>query len=34
MKIKLHLKAADGTPITQEIYNTIHKTGSASVAAK
>jgi hypothetical protein len=34
MKIKLHLKAADGTPITQEIYNTIHKTGSASVAAR
>ena len=34
MKIKLHLKAADGTPITEEIYNTIHKIGATSVAAK
>ena len=33
MKIKMSLKAADGTPINQEIYNTIHKVGSAGVAS-
>jgi hypothetical protein len=33
MKIKMSLKAADGTAINQEIYNTIHKPGSASVAS-
>ena len=27
--IKMILKAADGTPINQEIYNTIHKIGSS-----
>jgi hypothetical protein len=29
MKIKFNLKAADGSPVSSEIYNTIHK-----VAAK
>jgi hypothetical protein len=33
MKIKLSLKAADGTAINQEIYNTIHKLGSTGVAS-
>jgi hypothetical protein len=33
MKIKLSLKAADGTAINQEIYNTIHRLGSGTVAA-
>ena len=33
MKIKMSLKAADGTAINQEIYNTIHKLGRASVAS-
>ena len=33
MKIKMSLQAADGTAINQEIYNTIHKTGSKTVAA-
>jgi len=33
MKIKMNLKAVDGTVINQEIYNTIHKVGSASVAS-
>jgi hypothetical protein len=33
MKIRMNLQAADGTPISQEIYNTIHKLGRASVAS-
>ena len=33
MKIKMSLKAADGTAINQEIYNTIHKLGATSVAS-
>jgi hypothetical protein len=33
MKIKLSLKAADGAAIHQEIYNTIHRIGSGTVAA-
>ena len=33
MKIKMNLKAADGTEISQEIYNTVHKLGSRSVAS-
>jgi hypothetical protein len=33
MKIKMSLKAADGTEINPEIYNTIHKLGSKPVAA-
>lgn len=33
MKIKMSLKAADGTAINQEIYNTVHKLGSKSVAS-
>ncbi len=33
MKIKMSLKAADGTEINQEIYNTVHKLGSKSVAS-
>jgi hypothetical protein len=33
MKIKMNLKAADGTAISPEIYNTIHKLGSTTVAA-
>ena len=33
MKIKMSLKAADGTEIKQEIYNTIHKLGARSVAS-
>jgi hypothetical protein len=33
MKIKLSLKAADGAAIHQEIYNTIHRLGSGTVAA-
>ena len=33
MKIKMSLKAADGTVINQEIYNTIHKLGAKSVAS-
>jgi hypothetical protein len=33
MKIKMNLKAADGTAVNQEIYNTIHKLGRASVAS-
>ncbi|HEU0010553.1 MAG TPA: DUF6797 domain-containing protein [Verrucomicrobiae bacterium] len=33
VKIKLNLKAADGTTISQDIYATIHKMGGASVAA-
>jgi len=33
MKIKMNLKAADGTEISQEIYNTIHKLGSTTVAS-
>ncbi|HYV31403.1 MAG TPA: hypothetical protein VEO53_09895, partial [Candidatus Binatia bacterium] len=33
MKIRMSLKAADGTAINQEIYNTIHKLASTSVAA-
>ncbi|MEY2407387.1 MAG: hypothetical protein QOF48_57 [Verrucomicrobiota bacterium] len=34
MKIKLNLKAADGTLVTDEIYNTIHKLGGSSIAAQ
>jgi hypothetical protein len=33
VKVKLNLKAADGTAINQDIYATIHKMGGASVAA-
>jgi hypothetical protein len=33
VKIKLNLKAADGTAISQDVYATIHKMGGASVAA-
>jgi glucose/arabinose dehydrogenase len=33
MKIKMNLKAADGTAINQEIYNTIHKLGSKIIAS-
>jgi len=33
MKIRMSLKAADGTEINQEIYNTIHKLGGQSVAS-
>jgi hypothetical protein len=33
MKIKMNLKAADGTAINQEIYNTIHKLGFKTVAS-
>jgi hypothetical protein len=33
MKIKVNLKAADGTEISQEIYNTVHKLGTRSVAS-
>ncbi len=33
VKVKLNLKAADGTAISQDIYATIHKMGGASVAA-
>ena len=33
VKVKLNLKAADGTAISQDLYATIHKMGSASVAA-
>ncbi len=33
MKVKMSLKAADGTEIKQEIYNTIHKLGARSVAS-
>jgi hypothetical protein len=33
VRIKLNVKAADGAPITTDIYNTIHKTGRASVAS-
>ena len=33
MKIKMSLKAADGTAISQEIFNTIHKPGSKTVAS-
>ena len=33
VRIKLNLKAADGTAISQDIYATIHKLGNASVAA-
>jgi hypothetical protein len=33
MKIKMSLKAADGAAINQEIYNTIHKLGSKTVAS-
>lgn len=29
MKIKMNIKAADGTPITTAINNTIHKVGPA-----
>ncbi len=34
MKIKMSLKAADGTAINQEIYNTIHKLGTKTVASE
>ncbi len=30
MKIKFSFDAADGTPIAQEIYGTIHKLGAAT----
>jgi hypothetical protein len=33
MRIKMALKNADGAPINQEIYNTIHKTGKMSVGS-
>jgi hypothetical protein len=33
MKVKMSLKAADGTAINQEIYNTVHKLGAKSVAS-
>jgi hypothetical protein len=33
MKIKMNLKAADGTAINQEIYNTIHKLGSKFIVS-
>ena len=33
VKVKLNLKAADGTAISQDIYATIHKMGGAGVAA-
>jgi hypothetical protein len=31
MKIKMTLKAADGSPVTQEIYSTIHKVATSSL---
>lgn len=33
MKVKMSLRAADGTEINQEIYNTIHKLGKKSIAS-
>lgn len=33
MKIRMTLKAADGSPVTQDIYNTIHRVAAASLAA-
>jgi hypothetical protein len=33
VRIKLNVKAADGSPITADIYNTIHKTGRTGVAS-
>jgi hypothetical protein len=33
MKIKMTLKAADGSPVNQEIYNTIHKVAALSLSA-
>jgi hypothetical protein len=31
MKIKMTLKAADGSPVTQETYSTIHKVATSSL---
>ena len=33
LKIKLNIKAADGTAISQDIYGTVHKLGSRSIAS-
>ena len=33
MKIKMNLKAADGTAVSQEIHNTIYKLAATSVAS-
>ena len=33
MRIKMTLKSAEGVPVNQEIYNTIHKVGKESVAS-
>ncbi len=33
LKIKLNIKAADGTAVSQEIYSTVHKLGSKSIAS-